>query len=77
VELEIVLRADGPVVRLVGARLELQSAEAVAVRCQRFEVHAKEDVCLTGGERRVRTTGDIHMDGDYIRLNCEAAAEER
>jgi hypothetical protein len=81
VELVVLLTADGPVVRLSGARLELESLDAVAVRCRRFEVEAAEaahlhsagEVRLTGEEVRVRTEGDIHMDGAVIRLNCEEA----
>jgi phage gp45-like len=78
VEVQIVLTANGPVVRLRGARLELESPETVAVDCKRFEVHASEktelrsegEVRVTGQGMRVQTQGDIHLNGDYIRLNC-------
>lgn len=79
VEVHIVLTAAGPVVRLTAARLELASADTVAVRCRRFDVDASEGVRLasgggveiTGQELRVRTRDDIHMNGDVIRLNCD------
>src|SRR4051812_44908532 len=63
-ELRVVLTDQGPVLRLSGVRLELEAAETVSVRCRNFEVDASE-------EMRVRTQGDIHLNGDYIRLNCE------
>jgi len=79
-EVEVVLTDAGPVVRLSGARLELESPDAVALRCRRFDVHTTEGTALksdggveiAGREMRVRTQGDIHLDGDYIRLNCDA-----
>ncbi len=78
VEVHIVLTENGPVVRLRGARLELESPETIAVNCKRFEVqtsektelHSAGEVQVTGQEMRVKTEGDIHLNGDYIRLNC-------
>lgn len=72
-EVHIILTETGPVVRLRGARLELESPETVALNCQRFEVNAAEAVRITGRELRVRTESDIHMNGATIRLNCEEA----
>jgi hypothetical protein len=62
VEVRIVLTDAGPVVRLRAARLEVESAESVDVRCKNFNVRA--------GEVRVKTDGDIHMNAGVIRLNC-------
>jgi hypothetical protein len=81
VELTVLLTAGGPVVRLRGARLELEALDAVALRCRRLEVataegthlHSGGEVRITGQEMRVRTQGDVHVDGDVIRLNCEQA----
>ncbi len=72
-EVRIVLTETGPVVRLRGARLELESPETVAFNCRRLEVNAAEDVHITSREMRVRTEADIHLDGTTIRLNCEEA----
>ena len=55
VEVRIVLTESGPVVRVSGARLELDAAETVAVRCRRFEVRAEEDVCLDGAMIRLNS----------------------
>jgi hypothetical protein len=70
VEVVIVLTDDGPIVRLAGARLELDAVDTIALRCRNLEVAADETVAVTGQEMNVRTRGDICLDGDYIRLNC-------
>ena len=69
---------DGPVVHLSSARLELEAADAIALRCRRLEVDTADGIQLqsdgnlqlAGQEMRVQTTGDIHLNGDVIRLNC-------
>lgn len=78
VEVRIVLTEAGPVVKLKGARLELEAVEALSVRCAHFEVDASKGAHIrTNGpaqidaqEMRVRTDSDIHMNGKVIRLNC-------
>jgi hypothetical protein len=72
-EVHITLTETGPVVRLRGARLELESPETVVLNCRRFEVNAAEEVRIASRELRVRTEADIHMDGATIRLNCAEA----
>jgi hypothetical protein len=79
VELEIALTSAGPVLRLRAACLELEASEVVSLRCRRFEVqtteatelHSEGSFCLSGQEMRVRTRDDIHMDGKFVRLNCD------
>jgi hypothetical protein len=79
VELQIALTDAGPLVRLRAARLELEASDAVAVRCRRFELETSEAtelhsagvVRITSQELRVRTQDDIHMNGAFIRLNCD------
>ncbi len=78
VELRVTLSDSGPVASLRGGRLELESAETIAVRCSRFELQTSEgteltssgDVQISGREFKVRTEKDIHMNGEVIRLNC-------
>jgi hypothetical protein len=55
VEVRVVLTDEGPVVRLSGARLELDAAETVAVNCRRFEVRAEGDICLDGATIRLNS----------------------
>jgi len=64
VEVRILLTAAGPVVRIRSARLELEAAEDVSVRCRRFEVQASDEV-------RLRAEGDVHVNGEVVRLNCQ------
>jgi len=78
IEVCITLSDRGPVVRLSAARLELAAADTVALECRRLEVtteesthfHSAGGLRLSGQEMRVQTTGDIHLNGDVIRLNC-------
>jgi hypothetical protein len=55
-ELELRFTAEGPVVRTRAAALELEAAEAITARCERFAVEARGDVTLhAGGELRLRS----------------------
>jgi hypothetical protein len=78
-ELRIALTPQGPVLQLRGARLEIDSTDAVAVNCRQFEINASEgvkinsagDIDLHGqGEMRVRTAGSTSIDSDWVNLNC-------
>jgi hypothetical protein len=71
VEVRVTLTAEGAVVNLQAARLELDSPDSVAVNCRRFTVNSTEGTELSsGGELRIKTEGDIHLNGGIIRLNC-------
>lgn len=78
-ELSVVLTADGPVLKLRGARLEIDSNDTVAVQCRRFELNTEEDVALhakgsiqmnTDDEVRVKSAQQTFIDGDYVNINC-------
>ena len=77
VEVRITLTDAGPVVCLRGARLELESPEAVAINCRKFEVNTQEGTALKsagpvqieGQELNVKTADDIRMKGKIIHLN--------
>ncbi|MFO0880186.1 MAG: hypothetical protein U0840_22790 [Gemmataceae bacterium] len=62
VEVRITLTEAGPVVRLRAARLELEAADQVDIRCEKFNVEAREV--------RMKTEEDIHLNAATIRLNC-------
>jgi hypothetical protein len=76
-DLRITLTDAGPVVSLRGARLEVDSPD-VAIRCNTFDVEARSSVRvasegsvrLQGEELRAETTGNIHLNGAFILLNC-------
>ena len=78
-EVRITLTEAGPVIQLRGTRLEVESPDAVLFHCRQFEVHAAERLDLQSEgnagimarELRVKTEGDVRIDGDVIRLNCE------
>ena len=78
VEVCVSLTAEGPIVKVRGGRLELDAVDTIAVRCRRFEVQTTEstelksegDLRIMGRELKVRTKEDIHLNGEFIRLNC-------
>jgi hypothetical protein len=78
VEVRITLTDQGAVVSLRGGRLQMESADAVALNCRRLEVVTTEgtalgsagDVLITGRGMRVQTENDIHLNGGVIHLNC-------
>jgi hypothetical protein len=85
-ELEVSLQFTdtGPVLRLRGARLELEAPEDIQVRCGKFAVQSREETTLhsdgninitAGGEMRVKTDKATHIDGEMLYLNCEEEAE--
>ena len=78
VEVSVSLTAEGPIVKVRGGRLELDAVDTIAVRCRKFEVQTTEstelksegDLRIMGRELKVRTKEDIHLNGEFIRLNC-------
>jgi hypothetical protein len=79
VEVSIRFDRDGPVVRIHGARLELETAEEMKLRCERFDIESRKGARLvTGGNFEVRSKAEIRMksseqtfiDGDWVNLNC-------
>ena len=70
VEVSILLTAEGPVVRLKGARLELESTEKVAVKCKDFEVQAESAIDLRCREdMHVKSEKDVFVEGAVVWLN--------
>jgi hypothetical protein len=74
-EVCITLTPEGPAVTLHCASLRLQSVDSIAIDCRRFDVRA-DNVQIEGGAMRVRTTGNIDLDGENIYLNCEGYENE-
>ncbi|MGF1578723.1 MAG: hypothetical protein ACFCD0_05105 [Gemmataceae bacterium] len=66
-ELRITLTADGPVVHLKAAKLQLEATDEVAVRCKKFSVHTTEATSLeTEGDMHLSAKGEMtsHSDDD-------------
>ena len=61
-ELRIRMTADGPVLQMESLRLSLKAAQDVEVECNKFAVHAREDMAL-------RADGDVRVNGKMIHLN--------
>jgi hypothetical protein len=73
IELSMVLTAQGPVFRVRGARLEIDSTNVVSVSCRTLELkaeggielHAGKDLGISsGGEVRVKSRGQTPALGD-------------
>lgn len=64
VEVEIVLTAEGPLVRVNGGALRLTSTRSI-------NLEAAGPVHIDAQELRVRTKRSVHLNGETIRLNCD------
>jgi len=74
-ELRVVFGAEGPVVSLQCARLELSAPDRVSIRCRKFEVQTAEAVEISGAEFRATTSGNIWLNGEKVFLNCDRPEE--
>jgi hypothetical protein len=79
-EVEIVLTAEGPVIRAAAAALEITAAKEIAAHCERFSVDAREsfsvrasDVAVTAraGSVAIRANDDVALNGEQVLLNCD------
>jgi hypothetical protein len=64
VEVEILLTASGPMVRVHGGSLKMSSTQSI-------QLESAGPVEINADELRVRTTRSVHLDGETIRLNCK------
>ncbi len=79
VELEIELRDSGPVVRLCAASLAIETAGALSIDCQRFDVRTSEGINLAAGGDLVasaagdveyRASGQSYLEGKGVRIRA-------
>lgn len=69
--------ANGPVVKIGVAQIELLVQDSIDLKCSNFKVHASEGIEIQSegalkiqtGEIRARTAKSIHLEGEKIRLN--------
>lgn len=67
-EVEVVITAQGPVVRLSAGRMEITTTEDVDVRCRTFKVEAERGVEVkSGGKLKLASADDtdIEAGGDF------------
>lgn len=77
-ELKITMTPDGPMIHVKGGSLAVEAADAVSVACKRFDVQASGGISFaagslsleSGGELRIRSQGQTHMDSEVLNLNC-------
>lgn len=79
VELSIELTERGPLVRLRGGQLVLDSDESIKIQCRSLEIATREDLAIQSGadlalrsgrEIRMKSAKQTFIDGDYVNLNC-------
>jgi hypothetical protein len=77
-ELTIRLTAEGPVITLAGASIELTSSRDVTIECERFAVHAREGAELvSGGDVREQIAGEREVVvGGKSRVEAHSASVE-
>lgn len=79
VEVVIALTENGPVVRLQGGRLELDTPDELAVSCRRLAIHSREEtqlssdgtIRMTGRDMFVKTTEVTDFKAAPICLNVK------
>lgn len=80
VELSIELTPEGPRLRVDAVSLELSARERITARCDRFEVHARDELSLdapeahlaaTRGDLRLSANDSLRARGERVLLNCE------
>ncbi len=78
VELRIKMTAEGPVVKLEGARVQVNATETIEMHCKSFSVDASESLSLgsegglavhSTGEMTIESTDECVIRGKMIRLN--------
>lgn len=79
-EVRLLVTDDGPVVRMRAARLEVDAVEDVNLTCERFAVHATEEMKLTtDGQLRlraqqqvlIRAKEELDLKGRPVRTNVK------
>lgn len=78
-EVCIEITKAGPIIKIRGqGRLELESTEKVAIKCEELEIEAEKKVdifswdklAITSRETRLRSSDDIWLNGGQVRIQC-------
>ena len=72
VEIEIVLTADGPVIRAAAAALEIMAVSDVVARCNRFSVEARESFSVRAPEISHEAVGAMRLEGGDVVVTARA-----
>lgn len=76
-ELRVALTPEGPVLLLRGVRLEIDSSDAVALRCKDLDIRATGGIRLEAqtialgsrGETHLKAMGQARIDAEVLHLN--------
>ncbi len=70
---EIAMTADGPVVRLTAAALELNAATTIAARCETFTVEASDRIELRGRRIEQQASGALVAEAAEVAITARDA----
>lgn len=71
-DVEIVLTADGPVIRAAAAALEITAATEIAARCDRFSVEARESFSVRAACIEHEASGAVRASGAEVALTARS-----
>ena len=72
VDVEILLTADGPVIRAAAAALEITAATEIAARCDRFSVEARESFSVRAARIEHDASGSVRASGAEVALTARS-----
>ncbi|SRR5579884_3856482 len=72
VDVEIVLTADGPVIRAAAAALEISAATEIAARCDHFSVEARESFSVRAARIEHDASGSVRASGAEVELTARS-----
>ena len=61
-EVRVSFGPEGPVVTVRAARIDLETTD-LKLSLDKLEIEARDEI-------RLRSSGDVHVDGAVVRLNC-------
>jgi hypothetical protein len=68
--LRIALTPQGPLLEVQSPSLTLSTSGTLRVDCERFEVNARQEVAIRGGQEvSVQSDQALRLDGDIVRIN--------
>lgn len=72
VDVEITITPRGPVIRARASALEIDAAEDIVARCERFSINATESVSVRAREITQQASGALHCTGAEVDVVANA-----
>lgn len=84
IELSITLTANGPVISIQGAKLEINSSDSVSLACRELNIQTETALNIASkgsvgihaaGDLKAKALGNTDIDAQLINLNCGDRSE--